>query len=367
MDPHELQVELAERSYSILVGPKTTSQIAERLANLFPKSRHAFVIFDANVQSLASLVECDLAASNWRITSMQIPSGEASKSVAEVENIWRQMLHAKTDRGSVVVAVGGGVVGDLAGFAAATFARGLSLVQVPTTLLSQVDSSVGGKTGINLPEAKNIVGAFWQPALVVIDTQSLNSLPTREYISGLAEIVKYGVILLPELFDYLESHAAEVLQRDPAAIQHLIIESCRAKASVVQQDERETTGLRAVLNYGHTFGHAIETIAGYGKWLHGEAVAIGMNMAAQLAMQLGRVDQNFVKRQFDLLTQFGLPTQLTQADPQQLWQAMQSDKKVEHGTLRFVLPTRIGHVELVSGILPEQVQRAIQACTHQIV
>jgi 3-dehydroquinate synthase len=248
------------------------------------------------------------------------------------------------------VAVGGGVVGDLAGFVAATFSRGLSLIQIPTSVIAQVDSSVGGKVGINLPLAKNLVGAFWQPAGVLIDIQVLDTLPEREFRSGLAEVVKYGMILDPELFAYLERHTDAILKRQPDVLAHLIERSCRLKADVVEQDEREETGLRAVLNYGHTFCHAIETVAGFGKFLHGEAVAIGMVYAARLAQRMGRIDAALVDRQCALLTALGLPTQLVGLDPDDLLAAMQRDKKVQLGNLRFVLPTRLGHVELAGGV-----------------
>lgn len=357
-------VNLAERSYSIQIGQNLLSQLPNWLRTLLPKCRHALVIFDERVQPISTAVQSALGATGFRLTAIEVPSGEASKSLASIDRLWQRMLTEHTDRGSVVVAVGGGVVGDLAGFAAASFARGLPLVQIPTTLLSQVDSSVGGKTGINLPGAKNIVGAFWQPSLVVIDTTSLDSLPHREFVSGLAEVVKYGVILLPELFDYLESNAALILQKEPTAIAHIVAQSCYAKADVVAQDERETTGLRAILNYGHTFAHALETVTGYGTLLHGEAVAIGMHMAARLATDLGRVSSSFVDRQRRLLEALDLPTQYASVDASfdvaELWKAMQHDKKVEHGQLRFILPTRLGHVELVSGISEEQARKAME-------
>ncbi len=352
-------VHLAERSYSIHIGRDLLSHLPQWLAESLPKCQHAVVIFDQHVKPISIAVESALRAAGFRLTVINVASGEASKSLASIDRLWQQMLAEHTDRGSVVVAIGGGVVGDLAGFAAASFARGLPLVQVPTTLLSQVDSSVGGKTGINLPGAKNIVGAFWQPSLVVIDTNSLQSLPRREFVSGLAEVVKYGVILLPELFDYLEHNAAAILDKQPDVIAHIVAQSCQAKAEVVSQDERETTGLRAILNYGHTFAHALETVTGYGTLLHGEAVAIGMHMAAQLAANLGRVPTSLVARQQALLESLELPTQFTAANVDDLWKAMQHDKKVEHGQLRFILPTRFGHVELVPGITKAQAQAAM--------
>lgn len=350
MNFQKFQVELGERSYPILIGEGTLQTLVEELHRVVPKTNHAVIAFDDKVHAIAEAVSVCLRDANWRTDMLSIPAGEQSKCIDQLGKLWQAMLNCRTDRGSVVIAVGGGVVGDLAGFAAASFARGLKLVQVPTTLLSQVDSSVGGKTGINLVGAKNMVGAFWQPSLVVIDSTTLASLPQREYVSGLAEIVKYGVILMPELFEYLENNVDNLLARNAAVLQHVVLESCRAKAMVVQIDERETTGLRAILNYGHTFAHAIESTHGYGKFLHGEAVAIGMSMAAHLANLLGRVDKHFVVRQNRLLDLLGLPTTLEHADLDALWKAMLSDKKVEHGSLRFVLPDRLGHVELVEKV-----------------
>ena len=349
-----VQVALAERSYSIFIGRDLARSLPLRLGQCCAKSRHAVIICDAHVGPFSQRYCSELQLAGYRLTRLTVPSGEASKSLAEAARLWEAMLTEHTDRGSVVIAIGGGVVGDLAGFVAASFTRGLPLVQIPTTLLSHVDSSVGGKTGVNMPQAKNMIGAFWQPSLVVIDTDSLVTLPHREFVSGLAEVVKYGVILNPDLLVYLEHNIATILIKDPVAIAHLVAESCRAKASVVQQDERETTGLRAILNYGHTFAHALESVVGYGQLLHGEAVSIGMHMAACLAYQLGRVPLSFVERQRRLLIALQLPTQFNDAESDKLWSAMQHDKKVEHGQLRFILPTRFGHVELVPGITQQQ-------------
>jgi 3-dehydroquinate synthase len=255
------------------------------------------------------------------------------------------------------------VIGDLVGFVAATYARGLRFCQVPTTLLSQVDSSVGGKTGINLASAKNIVGVFWQPALVLIDTQVLATLPDREYFSGLAEVVKYGVILDADFFEFLEGHLEALQKRDAEVLRHVIVRCCRLKADVVEADEREVTGLRAVLNYGHTFAHAIETVSGYDRWLHGEAVAIGMVCASRLAERLGRVPASITDRQIALLQQLHLPTAVPDLPREELWRAMGRDKKVEHGQLRFVLPSRLGHVELVPGIDHATVLAVLESCS----
>jgi 3-dehydroquinate synthase len=275
--------------------------------------------------------------------------------------LWERMLDEGADRKTTVVAIGGGVIGDLAGFIAATFARGLAFVQVPTTLLAQVDSSVGGKVGINLPGAKNMVGAFWQPRGVLIDVRTLSTLPDREFRAGLAEVVKYGVIQDAEFFEYLERHVEAINQRDTAVLTHIVHRCCRLKADVVEQDECELTGLRAILNYGHTFGHAFEAATGYETMLHGEGVAIGMLCASRLAERMGRVDAAFTKRQYDLLTAFGLPTAVPEVSHEELIELMYHDKKVERGKLRFVLPSQLGHVEVVRGVETDDILMALGA------
>ena len=354
-----IRVALSERSYDIEIGRGLLSTASEFVRRPVAPSR-AIVITDSNVRSPhAERVAQSLAMGGIPVDLLSVPAGEASKSVAEAERLWNELVRLKADRKSVVVAVGGGVVGDLAGFVTATFARGLSFVQVPTTLLAQVDSSVGGKVGINLPAAKNIVGAFWQPAGVLIDLDVLATLPAREYRSGLAEVVKYGVILDASFFEYLENNVAALNARQPAVLEQVVARSCRLKADVVQQDEREVSGLRAVLNYGHTFCHAIETVTGYGQFLHGEAVAIGMVCASRLAVLLGRIDGSLTDRQAKLLAQLGLATSLPSLDHDALLAAMQHDKKTESGRLRFVLPARLGLVELVSGVDPLLVRQAL--------
>lgn len=345
-----VDVPLAERSYQIHIGQQLLGALPEWLPESIGRCQHAVIIADEKLMGTAGNLSSALIAAGYRTSQLTVPSGEASKSIEQATQLWQNMLTERTDRGSAVIAMGGGVVGDLAGFVAATFARGLPLIQVPTTLLSQVDSSVGGKTGINLPAAKNMIGCFWQPALVVIDTDTLQSLPEREFVSGLAEVAKYGVISKPALFDYLEQHYSAILAKDAGPITHIVAESCRAKAEVVAADERETTGLRAILNYGHTFGHALEADAGYGTYLHGEAVSIGMHMAAICAMKLGRVDHAFVDRQRNMLQALRLPVLARRHDANRLWTLMQHDKKVQHGTLRFILPDRLGHVELVPNV-----------------
>jgi 3-dehydroquinate synthase len=307
----------------------------------------------------AQTVARSLSASNITVDVLVVASGEPTKSVAVAEQMWQKLLARGAGRKTVVVAVGGGVVGDLAGFVAATFARGVPYVQVPTTLLAQVDSSVGGKVAVNLPGAKNMVGAFWQPAGVLIDTDTLKTLPEREYRSGLAEVVKYGVILDATFFAYLGAHAGELLSRRHSVLHHAIERCCRLKADVVQADECETSGQRAVLNYGHTFAHALEAVTGYGQLLHGEAVAIGMMCAARLAREVGRVDDAFCRRQHALLVALGLPVALPEVDETAFLAAMQHDKKTEHGRLRFVLPSALGKVELVADVDPVAARAAL--------
>ncbi|MFO0903418.1 MAG: 3-dehydroquinate synthase [Pirellulales bacterium] len=345
-----VRVNLGERSYDIEIGADAAGQAGEWARNRF-RATHAFVITDANVAELfgrpvlESLRTAGLRA-DWHV----LPAGETEKTPARVYECWQALVAARADRKTLVVAVGGGVIGDLAGFVAATFTRGLRFLQVPTTLLAHVDSSVGGKVGVNLPDAKNMVGSFWQPAGVLIDTRTLETLPEREYRAGLAEVVKYGVILDPDFFELLEGSVELLRSRDPQLLQQVIARCCRLKADVVEKDEREETGLRAVLNYGHTFCHAIETATGYGRYLHGEAVSIGMVCASRLAERMGRIPAALTQRQRQLLAALHLPVQVPAIDPQQLVAAMQLDKKVEHGRLRFVLPTRMGHVELVGGV-----------------
>jgi 3-dehydroquinate synthase len=356
-----IRVALAERSYDIDIDTGSLARSGPFMLDRAQVS-HAVIITDTHVESPhAQSIAASLSAAGVAVDLLVIESGEEMKSAEAAESLWNKLLELGADRKTAIVAVGGGVIGDLAGFVAATFARGLRFFQVPTTLLAQVDSSVGGKVGINLPTAKNMVGAFWQPHGVLIDTAVLGTLPEREYRSGLAEVVKYGVILDADFFAWLEANVQGLVERRPEALRHIVARSCRLKADVVEHDERELTGLRAVLNYGHTFCHPFESLTGYGQLLHGEAVAMGMICASRLAEQLGRVDAAFTRRQSDLLTALGLPVEPPQLDCAQVLEAMSHDKKVEHGKLRFVLPTRMGHVELVGGVEADQVRRALAA------
>ncbi len=356
-----VRVDLAERGYDIAIGSGKLARAGDFVTACCPAS-HVVVITDRNVESLyaAAVVE-SLVNAGLRVDQVVVEPGEATKSVHQADELWRALLEFGTDRKSVVAAVGGGVVGDLAGFIAATYARGIAFVQFPTTLLAQVDSSVGGKVGVNLPGAKNMVGGFWQPHGVLIDIDALLTLPVRDYQSGLAEVVKYGVILDETFFEFLESHVDAINHRQADVLGTIVARCCQLKADVVKADEREETGVRAVLNYGHTFCHALEAVTGYGTLLHGEAVAIGMLCASRLAESLGRIDQQATQRQHDLLLALGLPIAVPDLDRQMLMDAMQHDKKTVAGQLRFVLPTRIGHVELVDDVPSDKARAAFDA------
>jgi len=354
-----VRVGLGERSYDIVLssgGPVTLGRFArERTAG-----SRAFLVSDEHLApQLAPLTDA-LEQAGFHTTVAVLPPGEAQKSLASAAALYDRLAELRADRRTLVVAVGGGVVGDLAGFVAATWNRGLPLLMVPTSLLAMVDSSVGGKVGVNHPRGKNLIGAFHQPVGVWIDTGLLESLPPREYRSGLAEVVKYGVILDADFFAWLEDHTQELLARSPEAVAHIVLRSCRLKADVVEQDEREEKGLRAVLNYGHTFAHAFETVGGYGNWLHGEAVAAGMVCASRLAERRGLIPAEVTARQVRLLESFGLPTAPLPWPVDELLSVMRSDKKNVAGRLRFVLPKRLGEVALFEDVPEEDVRQVLQ-------
>ena len=340
-----LRVNLGPRSYDIAVVSGEPAGVGPFVRDRC-RGTTALVVGDDNTRFLRRGRRPDADAGvGFGVTMAVVSPGEPSKCLSVAGKLYDALAAIPADRQTVVVAVGGGVVGDVAGFVAATYNRGLPLVMVPTTLLAMVDSSVGGKVGINHPRGKNLIGAFHQPAGVWIDTAYLDTLPDREYRSGLAEVVKYGVILDADFFAWLEANADAVLKRDPAAVRHVVTRCCELKADIVEKDEREETGLRMVLNYGHTFAHAFETVGGYGSWLHGEAVAAGMACASRLAEKLDMVPADVTARQVELLEKFGLPTAAKPEWPaDQLIAVMRRDKKVTAGRLRFVLPTRIGEV-----------------------
>jgi 3-dehydroquinate synthase len=324
----------------------------------------ALIVTDSHVAELPLPAHCQAALTDLGIRSTVaiVPPGERSKSIVQASILYDELVALKADRHSVIVALGGGVIGDLAGFVAATYARGLPLIMIPTTLLAQVDSSVGGKVGVNHPRAKNIIGAFHQPVGVWADTETLLTLPIRELRCGLAEVVKYGVILDAAFFRELEDDATRILDREAGALRRIVARCCRLKADVVVRDEREETGLRAVLNFGHTIGHAIEAVAGYdGPYQHGEAVAVGMAAECRLAERLGRIGPEIGDRLVRLLERFGLPTTAPGLDVDRLVAAMGRDKKNQHGRLRFVLPRSMGDVELTDVVDESDVRTVLEA------
>ena len=350
-----IHVNLGPRSYDIAITSDGDG-LAPFLKQCAPSMTGAFIVTDDNVRQHASRIFHALKIAGVRVHLSTVSAGENTKRLEMASRLYDDLAEWPADRRTLVVAVGGGVIGDLAGFAAATYNRGLPLFMVPTTLLAMVDSSVGGKVGINHKRGKNLIGAFHQPDGVWIDTRLLETLPDREYRSGMAEVVKYGMILDEPFFNWQEENATAMRDRDPAALRHLIAQSCRLKATVVEQDEREETGIRVKLNYGHTFAHAFEAIGGYGEWLHGEAVSAGMITASRLAEKRGMIDASITERQRKLLVAFGLPVvNKPEWNVDDLLYSMYRDKKTEAGKLRFILPKRIGDVVTVDGIPEEEV------------
>jgi 3-dehydroquinate synthase len=341
----EVTVPLGARSYSILIGTKLLPALGRHCAQL-KLGRRCAIISDANVaKRFAAAAQKSLRASGFDPLSVVVPAGETAKSLATVQRCYDKLAAHRLERRSFVVALGGGVVGDLAGFVAATYLRGVPFVQVPTTLLAQVDSSVGGKVGVNLAAGKNLVGAFHQPRQVLCDLDTLKTLPPREFRAGLAEVIKYGIIYDSALFARLERDLPKLLKMEPSTLTAIVARCCEIKAEVVGQDETES-GLRAILNFGHTIGHALEAISRYGKYLHGEAIAIGQVAAAELSAALTGLSQIDVDRITDLFRRAGLPTsvELNARQTKQLFSAMRLDKKVSGGEIKFVLARRIGEV-----------------------
>ncbi|GAB2489297.1 3-dehydroquinate synthase [Comamonas humi] len=339
MSTHTLTIALGERSYPICIGSGLLDQLTQ-LAPL-PKASAALIVTNTTVQPLyAARLQAALQGQYAQVQLVVLPDGEEHKNWQTLQSIFDTLLKHGADRKTVLFALGGGVVGDMTGFAAACYMRGVPFVQVPTTLLSQVDSSVGGKTGINHPLGKNMIGAFYQPRLVACDLDTLDTLPARELSAGLAEVIKYGPIADMALFDWLEQNIDALVARDKTALAHAVRRSCEIKADVVAKDERESD-LRAILNFGHTFGHAIEAGMGYGVWLHGEGVAAGMVMAAELSQRLGLVDAAFALRLRSLVQRAGLPVKGALLDAQdnagRYLELMQLDKKSQAGSIRFVL------------------------------
>jgi 3-dehydroquinate synthase len=343
-----LTVALAERSYPIHIGAGLLARAGELLAS--PRPARAIIVTNPVVAThhLAPL-QAALSGCGVRCEAVLVPDGEAHKDWATLYDVHTRLLELGAERSTLLVALGGGVIGDLAGLAAATYQRGMPLLQVPTTLLAQVDSSVGGKTAVNHPLGKNMIGAFHQPSAVIIDTTTLSTLPEREYVAGIAEIIKYGAACDVTFFDWMERHIDRMLARDADAIAHAVHESCRIKAQVVARDEREA-GERAVLNFGHTFGHAIEAATGYGTWLHGEAIAAGMVLAASLSQRASGLNVDDANRLKRLIDRAGLPVAPPALGFDRWMELMSRDKKAESGAMRFVLLKALGTASVRAGI-----------------
>ncbi len=352
-----IEVSLGERSYPIYIGSGLLAQ--EALWRGAIRGRHVLVISNTTVAPLYLQRVVD-GLGGLTIATLLIDDGEQFKSLDQASRVFDALAALGANRDATIIALGGGVVGDLAGFAAACWMRGIDFVQMPTTLLAMVDSSVGGKTGVNLPAGKNLVGAFHQPQAVVIDTATLATLPDREYAAGLAEVIKYGALGDAKFFDWLEANAVALMRRDNDVVAEAIAISCRQKAGVVARDEREE-GERALLNFGHTFGHALEAEVGYGTLLHGEAIAIGMVLAARLSNDLGMADAADAERLRNFLRDCGLPTAVPPGHTvERLIQRMRLDKKNLGGTLRLILWRGIGRAEVVAGVAEDAIARVLQ-------
>ncbi|HIJ74621.1 MAG TPA: 3-dehydroquinate synthase [Candidatus Hydrogenedentes bacterium] len=355
-----IEVALGERSYLIRIGQGTLEALPEVLAGI-GATGHAAIVTDSNVGPLYADRTAELVRrAGMASVVCTLPAGEEHKRLARIEDLCGEFLEAGLDRGSLVIALGGGVVGDVAGFAAASFMRGIRYVQIPTTIVAQVDSSVGGKTAVNHPLGKNIIGAFHQPSAVLIDMKLLETLPDRELRAGLAEAIKHGVIADAELFRYMEESAAAILAKDLTALEYPVRRSCEIKAAIVAEDERER-GLRANLNYGHTFGHAIEAVTHYEKFLHGEAVALGMCAAASLGEALGLVGADFAARQNACLTAYGLPVSWPELPVGEALEAARRDKKVRSGAMKFIVPVDMGRVVQRTDVTETQARKAFEA------
>ncbi len=356
-----VDVSLGLRSYPILIGSDLLPSLGEQCAKL-GLGRRCAVISDVNVaRRYAKRAMTSMQAAGFEPVLITVPAGETSKSLKVVQACCEQLARHRLERHSFIVALGGGVVGDLAGFVAAVYLRGMAFVQAPTTLLAQVDSSVGGKVGVNLPAGKNLVGAFYQPRLVLCDLSALATLPMRQFRSGLAEVIKYGIISDSALFGRLEKDLGLLLKRNPAVLAETVARCCEIKAEVVARDERDD-GLRAILNFGHTIGHALEAISGYGKFLHGEAIAIGQVAAAKLSVEISGLSADQAERIEALFRRAGLPAtiQLSARQQARLFEAMRLDKKVSGGEIQFVLARRIGKVEAGRKAPPELIAKVLQ-------
>lgn len=357
---HTLQVPLdGQRSYPIFVGKGLLTN--EKVLLPYIQGKQVCVVTNETIAPLY-LEKLSALLGDYFVSTVVLPDGESFKTIDTVTKIYDSLLENRHNRTTTLIALGGGVVGDMTGYAAATYQRGVNFIQIPTTLLSQVDSSVGGKTGVNHPLGKNMIGAFHQPECVIIDTNVLQTLPKRELSAGMAEVIKYGLIADSDFYQWIEDRFSSLMTLDQNAIAEAIVRSCQNKADVVSQDEKEK-GLRAILNLGHTFGHAIETAQGYGVWLHGEAVAVGMLVAIKLSAIMGNISQAEVSRLYDLLLGVDLPVTLPEdMSVDDFLQLMSLDKKVLDGQLRLILLEAVGSAIVTSQATKEQIAEAIESC-----
>ncbi len=361
MRPMSITVSLPERSYPIWIIRDGLKQAGELLTEIGLTGKVLIVSNPAIFRRYGEVLSTALKTAGFAVASCMLPAGERYKTLKTVARIYDHCAQHRLERRSTLIALGGGVIGDMAGFAAATWLRGIHFVQIPTSLLAMVDAAIGGKTGVNHPQGKNLIGAFYQPQAVLIDPNVLQTLPVREYRSGMAEVIKYGVIWEPELFTLLEAQPrlSEYRFLSPEILTKILYFSCQTKATIVSQDEREA-GLRSLLNYGHTIGHGIETVTGYRQYTHGEAVALGMLAAGDIAVQMGWWSESEQQRQKQLICKVKLPTHLKpDIDLEAIKHALHWDKKVEKGTIRFILPQKIGQAAMTNQVPPEVVHYAL--------
>jgi len=355
----EVRVELGKRTYPIYIGHNLVSRAGEILKKNGASGRIMIITSHAVATHYLDDMTNGLKHGGFHVACSEVPDGEQHKTLEWASKLYDSLIDNRIERTSTILALGGGVVGDLAGFVAATYKRGVPLVQMPTTLLAQVDASVGGKVGVDHPRGKNMIGSFYQPRCVIISLDVLSTLPEREMIAGLAEVIKYGVIRDRDLFSYLEGNIDSIVGGDPGALQFIVKRSCHIKASVVTLDERETE-LRTILNFGHTFGHAIEVATDYEQYRHGEAVAIGMVCAGDVAVRLRMTEESTLERIITLLDRTGLPTCTEGVSPERVMRVLRHDKKVHAGKIRFVLPREIGEVVITDTVSEELIREIVE-------
>ncbi len=353
MNKRKILVPLGNKSYEVIIEEGILNNICEELLKIgISKNRKILVISNEEISSLYGEKFLNhLKKNNFKAQIFLIKAGESHKNLKTLNEIYDVAFEFGLDRNSIIIALGGGIVGDVSGFAAATWLRGIDYIQIPTTLLAMVDSSVGGKTAVNHPKGKNLIGAFHQPKAVFIDPETLKSLPKREFNAGMAEVIKYGVIRDKKLFDFLEieNNKNALINLENESLIEIINGSIKTKSHIVSQDEHEL-GIRAILNYGHSFGHVIENLCGYGEFLHGEAISIGMNIAGEIAIEKGLWSKEELERQQNLLESYNLPTKIPKINKEDVVKILMGDKKVRDGKMRFILPKEIGEVDIYDDV-----------------